>query len=201
MSLMSDDRAHPTDAKRAMRARLRAARSALPESDRREAADSVAAAVMRELADRMPSAVLAYAPMPEELDPSPLVHALRDAGVRVAYPRVCGPGELALHWAMEDELAAGYCGVFEPSADAPKATLDEIDLVLVPGVAFDEACQRLGMGGGFYDRLLAQTAAGTLAIGLAFDKQVVASVPHEVHDAVMDAIVTPTRVLRRTETV
>ena len=152
---------------------------------------------MRELAGAIPRAALAYAPMPEELDPAPLVRALRHAGVRIAYPRVCAPGELALHWAREDELAAGYCGVREPPADAPEATLDAIDLVLVPGVAFDEVCHRLGMGGGFYDRLLARTERDTRAIGLAFDEQVVAAAPHEEHDALMDAVITPTRVLRR----
>jgi 5-formyltetrahydrofolate cyclo-ligase len=144
-------------------------------------------------------AVLAYAAMPEELDPSPLVDALRVRGARVAYPRVCGPGELALHWCDDaNELAAGYCGIAEPAADAPEVAAEELDLVLVPGTAFDAACARLGMGGGFYDRLLAGAASQALAVGLAFDEQIVDAVPVEAHDVALDVVVTPTRTLTST---
>jgi 5-formyltetrahydrofolate cyclo-ligase len=185
-----------SDLKREMRTRLRAARAAIGGSERREAAVRVAASVVLECADAMPRSVLAYAPTPDELDPTPLVRLLRESGVRVAYPRVCGPGELALHWAAEDELAPGYRGILEPPEHSPEAALEDIGLVLVPGVAFDPACARLGMGGGFYDRLLPAFRRGTVKVGLAFDQQIVEAVPHEGHDAVLDAVVTPTRVLR-----
>jgi 5-formyltetrahydrofolate cyclo-ligase len=147
------------------------------------------------------TSVLAYAATPEELDPSPLVNALRARGVRVAYPRVIGPGELALHWCRNDgDLAPGYCGILEPIADTPSATETDFDVVLVPGTAFDPACGRLGMGGGFYDRLLPLLRDDALSLGLAFDEQVVDKVPAEAHDIPLGAVVTPTRTLLRKRT-
>lgn len=141
---------------------------------------------------------LAYAATPEEIDVGPAVDILRARGVRVAYPRVCGPGKLTLHWVDDDAaLAPGFCGIREPGADAPEAPIAEIDLVLVPGTAFDEQCCRIGMGGGFYDRLLPGLRPGALAVGIAFDEQVGSEVPREAHDVPLDAVVTPTRVIRR----
>jgi 5-formyltetrahydrofolate cyclo-ligase len=109
---------------------------------------------------------------------------------------VCGPGALTLHWCDDaDALAPGYCGIAEPSPESPEAAPDEFELVLVPGTAFDEACDRIGMGGGFYDRLLPLLAPGSLAIGLAFDEQIVPEVPTEAHDVQLGAVVTPSRTL------
>jgi 5-formyltetrahydrofolate cyclo-ligase len=179
-----------------LRAKVRGARATIPQSHRHEAAVRVAADVLLQIGEDLPRGVLAYAATPEELDPSVLVRSLRESGVLVAFPRVCGPCELALHWAEIDDLRPGYCGLLEPGADAVEADPNEIDLVLVPGVAFDEHCHRLGMGGGFYDRLLAALPPGTTKIGLAFDEQIVDAVPREEHDVVLDAVVTPTRVLR-----
>lgn len=182
--------------KREVRASGRAARAGVSGQARAAAASAVAerALALPRLADAR--AVLAYSATAEELDPSPLVTALRARGARVAYPRVCGPGALALHWCDgEDALAPGYCGIAEPACDAPEAVPGDIDLVLVPGTAFDEACGRLGMGGGFYDRLLPRIAPGALAIGLAFDEQVVGKVPSEAHDVPLSAVITPTRTI------
>jgi len=140
--------------------------------------------------------VLAYAATTEEIDPAPVVARLRAVGARIAYPRVCGPGEIALHWAEDEELTPGYCGILEPADDAPVADPADIDLVLVPGVAFDEECHRLGMGGGFYDRLLPRLHAGAVSVGLAFDEQIVERVPREEHDVRLDAVVTPGRTVQ-----
>ena len=185
-----------SDAKALHRATARAARSGVSSEARAAAASAVAERAMALPGVAGARAVLAYAATPEELDPSPLVSALRARAARVAYPRVCGPGALALHWCDdENDLAPGYCGIAEPSEAAAEAESHEIDLVLVPGTAFDEACGRIGMGGGFYDRLLPQLAPGALAIGLAFDEQLVAEVPAEAHDVPLGAVVTPTRTI------
>jgi 5-formyltetrahydrofolate cyclo-ligase len=183
--------------KEALRAQIRAARAKLPEASRREAAIRVAAGALGLTGVVGAHGALAYCAMPEELDPSPLVRTLSQAGTRIAYPRVCGPGALTLHWGDACDLEPGYCGLLEPPVGSDEASLDEIGLVLVPGVAFDGECRRLGMGGGFYDRLLAALPPTTLKVALAFDEQIVDAVPHEEHDAAVDAVVTPTRVLRR----
>ena len=186
-----------TATKAELRARVREARAAIPEADRRSAAISDAAGALGLTGVVGARGALAYCAMPEELDPSPLVRLLMQAGTRIAYPRVCGPRALTLHWGDACELEPGYCGLLEPPAGSEEAPLDEIALVLVPGVAFDEACHRLGMGGGFYDRLLAGLSPTALKVALAFDEQIVDALPHEEHDAMVDAVVTPSRILRR----
>ena len=187
----------PAD-KREMRDAVRAARSAIGVTDRAAAS---AAAAMRSLSHpdvTGASAVLAYAATAEEIDPSALVLELRARGARIAYPRVCGPGELALHWVgAQEELAAGYCGIAEPGPDASQASVEDFDLVIVPGTAFDGACARLGMGGGFYDRLLGRLRPGTFTVALAYDEQIVPCVPLEGHDIALDAVFTPTRTFSR----
>jgi 5-formyltetrahydrofolate cyclo-ligase len=182
--------------KHALRRKARAARDGISAEARADASHRVAerALAVPEIASAR--GVLAYAATPQELDPSPLLAALRERGARVAYPRVCGPGGLTLHWSDTGDLAPGYCGILEPHESAEPAAFADLDVVLVPGVAFDEACCRLGMGGGFYDRLLPAMRPDTLRVGLAFDEQVVPTVPTEEHDVSLDAVVTPTRTLR-----
>ncbi len=179
-----------------LRACMRAARAAIPERQRRDASVRVAAGVLLYMEDATPRGVLAYCASPEEIDPSVLVRLLRESGVPVAFPRVCGPGELALHWSELEDLQPGYCGLLEPTAGMAVADPEAIDVVLVPGVAFDQHGHRVGMGGGFYDRLLATLPPEVMKIGLAFDEQVVEAVPREEHDVVLDAVITPRRILR-----
>jgi len=165
------------DAKREARIAGKSARAAVGPRDREVAARAVAERALGLAGVPEARSVLAYAALPFELDAGPLVAALRQLGARIAYPRVCGPGALSLHWCDDDDLSPGYCCIGEPGADAPEAAPGDFDLVLVPGSAFDESCGRLGMGGGYYDRLLPLLRDGALAIGLAFDEQIVAEVP------------------------
>jgi 5-formyltetrahydrofolate cyclo-ligase len=174
----------------------RGARAGIGAAERESASRAVALRALELPSVSGARTVLAYAATADELDPAALVTELRSRGARVAYPRVTGPGVLALHWCeSEGSLAPGYCGIAEPDAGLPVAAADEFDLVLVPGTAFDEACGRLGMGGGFYDRLLPGLAPDALAIGLAFDEQVVTEVPADAHDVPLDAVLTPTRTI------
>lgn len=192
---MTDDAA---SAKRRLRATARAARVAVPAPAREEAAREAARRAMTLTEVASARAVLAYAALAEELDPAPLVDALRASGARVALPRVCGPGALTLHWVEADTpLAPGHAGIPEPDAGCAFGAPDDFDLVIVPGVAFDASCARLGFGGGFYDALLGDLPSETPTVALAFDEQIVDSVPCGEHDVRVSAVVTPTRVLRR----
>ena len=82
--------------------------------------------------------------------------------------------------------------MWEPKPDGEEAEAGEIDLIIVPGVAFDAQCHRLGRGRGFYDRLLSSLHAPK--IGICFDFQLVPSVPVESFDHPMDHVVTETKV-------
>jgi 5-formyltetrahydrofolate cyclo-ligase len=184
--------------KAGIRRTSRDARAALSASERDLACRAVAERALSLPEVASARAVLSYAPLPEEVDPAPIVRALRARGARIALPRVCGPGELALHWVESDTpLEPGAFGIREPSAECAAVAPADLDLVLVPGVAFDAACNRLGFGGGYYDALLASLPSSVARVGLAFDEQMCESVPQEAHDAAMDAVVTPAAIHRR----
>ncbi|MBA4370763.1 MAG: 5-formyltetrahydrofolate cyclo-ligase [Coriobacteriaceae bacterium] len=144
--------------------------------------------------------VLGYAAMPAEIDPAPALAALRERGVLVAYPRVCADRVLTLH-VIDDpsELVPGAFGILEPPERAPTTGPAELDAVIVPGVAFDAACARLGHGAGYYDRLLAALAPDVPLIALAFDEQIFGEVPREAHDIRMHVVVTPSAAYRRAD--
>lgn len=96
-----------------------------------------------------------------------------------------------------DELRIGAYGIREPIAEDQDFDdrSETLDLVLVPGVAFDRRGGRLGYGGGYYDRFLPRLRSGTITIGLAYDLQLVEQVPAETHDVPLDLLVTETGVI------
>ncbi len=139
--------------------------------------------------------VLGFVAMPEELDPSPLLNELRRRGATICLPRVDAPGTLELHSCTVDTgLEEGPHGVLQPPPHAPLAEFDTIDLVIVPGVAFDNRGARLGMGGGYYDRLLARMHLAH-RVAFVFDDQLVELIPEDPHDQRVDAVITPLRTL------
>ena len=185
-----------TSDKQVLRERALAARLGLTPEKRRLASD---AAVMRLTA--LPAfkgarTVALYAPLGAEVETASLAACALAAGLRVAYPRL-RPGERAMGFAACDpaELVPGPLRALEPPAGAPEVPATEIDLVIVPGVAFDAAGRRLGRGRGHYDATLAGLPARAARIGLAFEVQLVPEIPEEPHDVRLDAVVTEARVL------
>lgn len=123
-------------------------------------------------------------------------HALSSPQIRLLLPFVAEDGSLAATWVTSlAELAPGYRGIPEPRARLPVSPA-EADVIVLPGVAFDEACNRLGYGGGFFDGFLA-AAPRPARIGLCFECQIVDEVPVLEHDEPMDIVVTEDRVIRR----
>jgi 5-formyltetrahydrofolate cyclo-ligase len=182
--------------KRALRERIVAARARLPAGERALAA----AAVAERLAALPPwsraRTVALYAPLGAELDTAEVARRARANGKQIAWPRLI-PGRLELGFAAcgPDELRPGPLGTREPPPEAPEVPLAAIDLVVVPGVAFDPEGRRLGRGRGHYDATLAALPRSTPRVGLAFEAQIVARVPSEAHDAALDAVVTEGRLI------
>lgn len=89
-------------------------------------------------------------------------------------------------------------GIREPlpehAAERRVSNLSEISAVLVPGIAFSPSCQRLGRGGGFYDRFLSSLHGSVMTIGLAFNEQLEETLPTEQHDRLVDVLVTPSSI-------
>jgi 5-formyltetrahydrofolate cyclo-ligase len=191
------------DEKRALRERLLASRARLAASERDAAARAAAERLASWPAWARARTVALYAPLGAEMDTAELARRAVAARKRVAWPRLPGeaPGAASAPRAMAfaacapEELVAGPLGTREPPPGAPRVDPSDLDLVVVPGVAFDEACRRLGRGRGSYDATLAALPPATATVGLAFDFQVVPSVPSEPHDARLHAVVTERRVL------
>lgn len=141
--------------------------------------------------------VSGYWPIRTELDPRPLIASLLHEGHQLCLPVVPGPDVRLQFRAFEDErdLVEGAFGAKTPPESSANL---EPQVLLVPMLAFDAQGYRLGYGGGYYDRTLEDLRAQhpTLAIGLAYDEQEVATVPIEPTDQRLDAMVTPSRQFR-----
>jgi 5-formyltetrahydrofolate cyclo-ligase len=138
--------------------------------------------------------VLLFAPLPDEPDIWPLLAEAIAAGKVAALPAFL-PG--ADHYTARQiadpgrDLGNGKFGIREPLPSCPEVSLNLLDLILVPGVAFDARGARLGRGRGFYDRLLVDVR-GTKC-GVAFEEQIVDAVPVGPLDIRLNCILTPTR--------
>ena len=90
----------------------------------------------------------------------------------------------------------GPYNIREPKSDcSPTINVKDLDVVIVPAVAYDKNCYRLGYGGGFYDRFLVNLRPDAKTIGIAFDLQIFDEVPREPHDAQLDFIITESQIL------
>lgn len=94
-----------------------------------------------------------------------------------------------------DQLTSGPYQILEPAASEPTAAGNRLDFIVIPGVGFCPDGRRLGRGGGFYDRLLAQLKG--FRCGVAYDEQIVQDLPTEPHDVRCDCILTPSAEWRR----
>ncbi|MDX2205203.1 MAG: 5-formyltetrahydrofolate cyclo-ligase [Hyphomicrobiaceae bacterium] len=195
---LSPHTTEPVADKKALRARMLAWRGTVPEAERIQTATALAWEGIGFVRPVRPGAVVSgFASLPGELDCMPLLHRLAGDGVRLALPRVEGKGKpLSFRaWAPGDATQPGVWGIAEPGPD--RAVL-EPDILLVPLLAVDRAGWRLGYGGGFYDRSLAalRRLKPIIAIGLAYDAQVVDAVPHLDYDEPLDWVLTPSGALR-----
>jgi 5-formyltetrahydrofolate cyclo-ligase len=137
--------------------------------------------------------VMLYVPMEGEPRLTLLERACRDEGKTLCVPRTDWAGK-ALRPARVESLTdckADERGVPQPPPGAAAVDLDRLDLIVVPGVAFDRSGMRLGRGGGFYDRFLASLGLRATLAAVALGPQLVERVPSEGHDRRLDAIVGP----------
>jgi 5-formyltetrahydrofolate cyclo-ligase len=181
-----------------LRTRVRAARLARSADDRAIAAELMCQHVLAlpELAST--SVVAAYAAAGAEPDATPLLEALHARGVQVLLP-VQGAAE-ELDWAAYDGQAAlsiGPHGISEPVG--PRlgvAAVSTATVVIAPALAVDRDGNRLGQGGGGYDRALLRADPTALTVALVYADEVVDALPTEAHDVRIGAAVTPDGVLR-----
>ncbi len=132
-----------------------------------------------------------YSPINNEVATEHVFAVATELGKQVYYPRVVGEELEFLEVCSIDELMPGSFGVGEPGI-GEKISVAELDLLVVPGVAFDVRGHRLGYGRGYYDRQLSRKTAGTISVGLCFKIQLCDLLPTEQHDQALDYIATET---------
>ena len=112
---------------------------------------------------------------------------------RILLPVITGNDLKLVAYAGKESLTAGTFGILEPDGNAPEVLPGEVELIVVPGIAFDRKGNRMGRGKGYYDRLLAEISAPKA--GLCFDFQLFDEVPTEAFDCPMDMIVTDREII------
>lgn len=181
-------------AKAALRREIRAWLRARTPAERAQASRAAGAVLRARPEWQAARSVLGYVARPDELDLEPVWIELVARGGRLALPRWDpATGAYQAAWVPDPakDLRPGRYGIAEPAPACPPAHLNQLDLLLVPGLCFAPNGRRLGRGQGYFDRLLA--AEHGPAWGVAWDEQIREDLPAGPEDQQVDGLVTPTR--------
>lgn len=177
--------------KRLLRDKYKYLRESLSLEEWREKSREICRRLINFLSSQEVKKIAFYHFINKEVDLTLAVEEFLKAKDREIYfPRVHSKeGKLTFHLVKSlTELTPGYMGIPEPPSTSSQCAPEDLEIVLVPGLAFDREKFRLGYGGGYYDRFLRKTKA--LKIGVAFSFQVQDFLPKESHDIKMDLILT-----------
>ena len=178
-----------------IRREMRAVRKALPDTERLTHSQKICrgllarADIQEAITKRQPIAV--YLASRWEIDLGEFISAVLRQGGKIVAPRWTGTDyDLAEIAALDEEhLVAGPMGILEPRENLPRVASTSVGVWLVPGLAFTLDGRRLGYGGGWYDRLLADVSPRVPKLGIAYDFQVVNDLPHAAHDILLTGVV------------
>ena len=190
-----------TSSRRLIRQKIRQARGALSPAEQVESSLQALTQMMPLLTRLNAKKIALYLTNDGELDTKPLIEALWHKGIQVYLPRLhpfCKGNLVFLAYTPSTQLVQNSLNIWEPKLDITQMILPHrLDVVVTPLVAFDLSGNRMGMGGGFYDRTLANwtTRGKPFPIGFAHDCQQVESLPCEHWDVPLPMLVTPTQVL------
>lgn len=183
--------------KQRIRERIRRKRRRLSRQDVAEASSRITDRLLAVPEVDRARTVHCYVSWKNEADTHDLIRILLKQGHRVVVPIIDVATKTLRHSEVRDfrELKAGTYGILEPAPEHIRPTaLQDIDVIIVPGVAFDLTGHRIGFGGGYYDAFLATT--GALKIALAYQFQIVDKIPTREEDQRVDIIVTEENVHR-----
>ena len=182
------------NSKKILRTQMRAALQQISAESRAAASANARALLEQQKLWKQAQSLLFFAPMPEELDLWPLAADALTAGKMVALPKFVAETNTYIACQIHElagSLKTGQFGIREPADHCARFPIKRLDLILVPGLAFDLQGRRLGRGKGFYDQLLAVVRGP--ACGVAFDEQIVDRLPVGPQDVSVNCILTPTR--------
>jgi 5-formyltetrahydrofolate cyclo-ligase len=179
--------------KTSLRKQAAQARDGLSQDERQAKSREIESRLFRLPELAASSTIMFFASFRSEVETVPMIRRALAEGKRVVLPKVKGR-DLALFEIrdFDRDVSAGAWGILEPHENEP-AALDAVDLMVMPGLAFDERGNRLGYGAGFYDKLLVSFTKTTVA--LAFEAQIVPEVPAARHDVPVKKIVTEKRII------
>ena len=175
--------------KKTFRKRYFAIRGKIPPAARTEKSMQIGAKLVECELWQEAKHIFTYVSFSSEVDTQLLIlQALRQKK-KVAVPKSYPEGKMDFYFISSlEELVETDTGILEPVGGFFRATPKKGDLILVPGIAFDRSCRRIGYGGGYYDRYL-ETCPAT-KIGLCYQEQLAPVIPAEPHDIKMDAVLT-----------
>lgn len=180
------------DAKRTMRARMRAVMQVMPRDEKRRLDAALRQSLMQHPWMREADTILCYCSTELEPDTRWLPGWAMERGRQAAFPVCTGQGEMRFCLLRtETDVRLGRYGIPEPIGRKEPA-ITEKTVCLVPGYAFSADGRRLGKGGGYYDRFLSRHP-GLRTIGLTYEKLLQEDIPCESHDIIVDAVVTDRR--------
>ncbi|QYJ87942.1 5-formyltetrahydrofolate cyclo-ligase [Shewanella mesophila] len=187
--------------RKALRTQVRSARRTLSSKAQSEFAHQASKLALNLILEQGAKRVALYLTNDGELDTKPLIEALWQRRIEVYLPRLhpfTAGNLIFLAYTPSSKMTKNSLGIWEPKLDIREMRCAcEIDLIITPLVAFDNEGNRMGMGGGFYDRTLAnwQTSGRPLPVGYAHDCQRVERLPTQHWDVPLPIIVTPSGVL------
>lgn len=185
-----------------LRKTIRAARKSLSVAEQSQASINACQRMLDALKVNQVQHVALYLTHDGELATPPLIEALWQLGIQTYLPRLhpFNAGQLVfLHYSANTPMQPNQFGILEPKLDVRAIMpIERLDVVITPLVAFDLKGNRMGMGGGYYDRTLAnwQDKGKPLPMGYAHDCQQVTRLPCEHWDVPLPFIITPSRVLK-----
>ncbi len=183
--------------KKLLRREMQARRKSLSEMERENLSDVIAEKFLTQKTYQRAEILMAYVSMPEEVQLKKIFVDAFNRGKTLAIPLILGKGEMQPVIVPNfDALEIGAFGIPTVREDLRKfVDAEKINCVIVPGVAFDLHCNRLGLGGGYYDKFLPR-AVKSKKIALAYDFQIVEDLPIEPLDSPVDMIITENRIIR-----
>jgi len=169
-------------------------RAALTEEDRAQKSDAAIRHLLQTRIFHTAETIALYLPLKTELAVDSLIKVAANPARRFVAPRTLPDNRLSFHEITGDSiLEPGYGNILEPSATSPLVEYEEIDLFLVPLAACDPQGNRLGFGGGFYDRALVNQHGFKLGVG--FSTQLVDHIEREAHDVTLNGFINENGVL------
>ena len=170
-----------TEEKQQLRCTMRALESGLSARYKAESSRAIATHLLAMPEYQEAGTVFCFVGTDREIDTRPILEDVLAAGKRLCVPQCVGKGIMELRQVTDlRQLRPGAYGILEPSADAPLVSLDEVDFAILPCLTCNHLGQRLGQGGGYYDRFLSHYRGGTVL--LCREKLIREEIPLEPHD-------------------